>query len=196
MRPGGCAYSGVHNEMSDAPSTSLLDVIATDELPDLGPGPRPGVLPAPELLGKVDAWLAERKYSPRTARLFRAAALLWHDHHAAAHAIVQDDPSAEASFLHAILHRREPDQSNACYWWRRVGRHPVFVTLAKRVGEYLEGDEFKRWRDLLLPNGVWDPEAFVDATYICHPREYTYPLFQHIQRLEMECLLDYLRRRG
>jgi hypothetical protein len=177
-------------------ATSLLDVIGTDDLPDLGPGPRSGVLPEAELLAKTDAWLAGWKPTARTAKLFRAAALLWHDHHEAAHAIVQDEPSAEASFLHAILHRREPDQANSCYWWRRVGRHPAFVTIAKRVGGYLEGDEFKRWRDLLVPGGVWEPEAFVDATYICNPREFTYPLFQQVQRIEMECLLDYLRRRG
>ena len=175
---------------------SFLEAIATDDLPELGPGPRAGVLPPEELLAKADAWLADKKLSARTTKLFRAAALLWHDHHDAAHLIVQDDPSSEASFLHAILHRREPDASNARYWINRVGRHPVYVTIAKRVSEYLEGDEFKRWRDILVPEGVWDPEGFVDACYICNPREFTYPLFQQIQRIELEALLDYLRRRG
>jgi hypothetical protein len=182
--------------MSAPDDQHLLDVIATDDLPDLGPGPRAGVLPETELLARVDAWLAGRKFPTRTAKLFRAAALLWHDHHEAAHAIVQDDPCAEASFLHAILHRREPDQANACYWWRRVGRHPAFASIGKRVTTYLEGDEFSRWRDILAPGGVWDAEAFVDATYISNPRQFTYPLFQRIQLIEMECLLDYLRRRG
>ena len=175
---------------------SLLDAIATEELPELGPGPRAGVLPPEELLPKVEAWLAFQKLSARTAKLFRAAALLWHDHHDGAHQIVQDDPSSEASLLHAILHRREPDAANACYWLRRVWSHPVYVTIAKRVSTYLEGDEFKRWRELLVPGGVWDTEGFVNACYISHPREFTYPLFQQIQRIELECLLDYLRRRG
>jgi hypothetical protein len=182
--------------MSETDNQSLLDVIMTDDLPDLGPGPRAGVLPEAELLAKVDAWLAGRKLSPRTAKLFRAAALLWHDHHEAAHAIVQDEPSSEASLLHAILHRREPDQANACYWLRRAGNHPVYTTIAKRVSAYLEGDEFKRWRELLAPGGVWDAEGFVNACYISNPREFTYPLFQQVQRIELECLLDYLRRRG
>lgn len=182
--------------MSDTNAPTFLEVIETLDLPDLGPGPRAGVLPQAELLAKADAWLADKKLSARTANLFRAAALLWHDHHDAAHAIAQDDPSSEGSFLHAILHRREPDPSNAQYWIRRVGRHPVYVTIAKRVAAYLEGDEFKRWRDILLPNGQWDAEGFVDACYISNPREYTYPLFQNIQRIELECLLDYLKRRG
>ncbi|HEY6169842.1 MAG TPA: hypothetical protein VI454_17520 [Verrucomicrobiae bacterium] len=182
--------------MSGTAATSFLELIATDELPDLGPGPRAGVLPEGELLAKVDAWLADKKFSARTAKLFRAAALLWHDHHDAAHAIVHDDPSSEASFLHAILHRREPDCANACYWLKRVGRHPAYATIAKRVSEFLDGDEFKRWRDILVPDGQWDAEGFVDAAYVSNLREYTYPLFQQIQRIEMECLLDYLRRLG
>jgi hypothetical protein len=179
-----------------AEAPSLLDVIETPDLPDLGPGPRKQVLPEAELLERVDDWLARQKLSARTKNLFRAAALLWHDHHDAAHAIVQDDPSAEASFLHAILHRREPDPANAAYWLRRVGRHPVYATIARRVSEYLAGEEFKRWRDLLVPNGEWDAEGFVDAAYVSNPREYIYPIFQQIQRIEMEALLDYLRRRG
>lgn len=179
-----------------ADTQTFLETIETPDLPDLGPGPRAGVLPEAELLVKVDGWLAEKKLTARGANLFRAAALLWHDHHAAAHAIAQEDPSSEASFLHAILHRREPDPSNAAYWFRRVGKHPAFAAIGKRTAAFLEGDEFKRWRDILVPNGQWEPDAFVDACYVSNPREYTYPLFQQIQRIELEALLEYLRRRG
>ena len=181
------------------PSGSTGDfwtLIETDDLPDLGPGPRAGVLGEPDLRSKIDSWIAEQEFSKRTANLHRAAALLWHDHHDAAHAIAQDDPGAEGSFLHAILHRREPDPANAAYWFRRVGNHPAYVPLAKRVATLLEGDEFKRWRDLLIPEGRWAPDAFVDATYVASPGEYIYPVFQRIQRIEMNALLDYLRRMG
>ena len=40
----------------------------------------------------------------------------------AAHALVQDDPSREAAWVHAHLHRVEGDLSNAGYWYRRAGR--------------------------------------------------------------------------
>jgi hypothetical protein len=40
----------------------------------------------------------------------------------AAHALVQDDPSAEAAWVHAHLHRLEGDLGNAAYWYRRAGR--------------------------------------------------------------------------
>ena len=39
-----------------------------------------------------------------------------------AHRLVQDDPSAAASWVHAYLHRVEGDLGNAGYWYRRAGR--------------------------------------------------------------------------
>lgn len=42
----------------------------------------------------------------------------------AAHDLVQVDPSAEASWVHAHLHRVEGDLANATYWYRRA-RRPV-----------------------------------------------------------------------
>jgi hypothetical protein len=40
----------------------------------------------------------------------------------AAHRAVQDDPSAEAAWVHAYLHRKEGDFSNAGYWYARAGQ--------------------------------------------------------------------------
>jgi hypothetical protein len=39
-----------------------------------------------------------------------------------AHKIVQDEPTADAAWVHAYLHRVEGDLSNAGYWYRRAGR--------------------------------------------------------------------------
>ena len=46
-----------------------------------------------------------------------------------AHAIVQDDHSADAAWIHAHLHRVEGDQGNAEYWYRRAGREPSAQSL-------------------------------------------------------------------
>jgi len=35
---------------------------------------------------------------------------------------VQDEPSADAAWVHAYLHRVEGDLGNAGYWYRRAGR--------------------------------------------------------------------------
>jgi len=39
-----------------------------------------------------------------------------------AHVFVQDDPSREAAWVHAYLHRVEGDLGNAGYWYRTAGR--------------------------------------------------------------------------
>ena len=39
-----------------------------------------------------------------------------------AHKIVQDEPTREAAWVHAYLHRVEGDLSNAGYWYRRAGK--------------------------------------------------------------------------
>lgn len=52
---------------------------------------------------------------------------LWQDARgdwAAAHATVQDLDTPAAAWVHAYLHRREGDDSNARYWYARAGRPP------------------------------------------------------------------------
>jgi hypothetical protein len=39
-----------------------------------------------------------------------------------AHRIVQDEPSADAAWVHAYLHRVEGDPGNAGYWYRQAGK--------------------------------------------------------------------------
>lgn len=51
----------------------------------------------------------------------------WHKAHVAA----QDDPSPNASWVHAFLHRVEGDESNAAYWYARAVKpvaHGPFAT--------------------------------------------------------------------
>lgn len=39
-----------------------------------------------------------------------------------AHESAQHDEGPEGSWVHAYLHRKEGDQSNAAYWYRRAGK--------------------------------------------------------------------------
>lgn len=58
---------------------------------------------------------------------------LWHDatgDWAGAHEVVQDIESPEAAWIHAYLHRKEGDLSNARYWYRRAGRPAASGPLA------------------------------------------------------------------
>ena len=50
---------------------------------------------------------------------------LWREAHGEwdrAHRIVQEMTDADAAWIHAYLHRREGDESNAGYWYRRAQR--------------------------------------------------------------------------
>jgi hypothetical protein len=40
----------------------------------------------------------------------------------AAHDLLQDDTTPAGSWVHAYLHRKEGDGSNAGYWYRRAGQ--------------------------------------------------------------------------
>jgi hypothetical protein len=59
-----------------------------------------------------------RSLSPAIAALWWAAKTDWGQ----AHALVQDQSSREAAWVHAYLHRLEGDLSNAHYWYRQAGR--------------------------------------------------------------------------
>lgn len=71
---------------------------------------------------------------------------LWHERGGdweMAHQIVQELETASASLVHAYLHRREGDESNARYWYSRAGRRfPAGLTLddewVSLVSELLE----------------------------------------------------------
>lgn len=39
-----------------------------------------------------------------------------------AHELVQNEGSTEAQWIHAYLHRKEGDLTNAAYWYRRCGK--------------------------------------------------------------------------
>jgi hypothetical protein len=52
---------------------------------------------------------------------------LWHDGRgdwALAHDVAQDIHTADGADVHAYLHRKEGDEANAHYWYRRAGSRP------------------------------------------------------------------------
>jgi len=57
---------------------------------------------------------------------------LWHDGKGdweTSHNIAQDIYDRNGSWIHAYLHRREGDLSNARYWYRQAGRDEASVSL-------------------------------------------------------------------
>jgi hypothetical protein len=173
----------------------LKALLQTEEPAHLGPQPRPSALAIPELDRRLDTALRDSQLTPAIKDLLRALIYLWHDHLDASHSLAQDIENADGSLIHGIMHRREPDYSNAKYWFRRVGSHPSFLALALRAGELLEKRSETDLHSRLVPNKMWDPFAFVDAVEDAAEFRSKVPLLQEIQKMEFECLLENILNR-
>jgi hypothetical protein len=121
-----------------------------------------------------------------------AGLYLYHDRIDEAHNIAQDLGTAEGSFWHGIVHRREPDPGNAAYWFRRVGRHPVYPVLRESVAAAVA--QYPQSGFQLKPE--WDPFAWIDFWQQAHRSEGSQAgrLAQEIQRMEWEVLFDWCVR--
>jgi len=178
-------------------SDPIASLLATLEPPQLGPGPRAGVEPLESLRVEIDAAFAKQSVPQLGRQTACALVLLWHDHFDAAHEIVQHLETAEASYVHAILHRREPDYSNAKYWFRRVRQHPSFEPLGKAAEKILQSSGADALASKLLPGGRWDALAFVDACEEAEARRgdaKTSGALRQVQATEFALLLEHLVR--
>lgn len=100
----------------------LAEWIENAPLPSLGAGPSVPIL---------QHWLEHTPAgAPKFSSLSRSLLYLLAGDLDASHTISQSIDTADGSFLHGIMHRREGDFSNAKYWFRRVGKHPVLLQLA------------------------------------------------------------------
>jgi len=175
------------------PVMSQIKQLLANEPPDLGPGPRVNVLSIHELNTRLDSLLGKTNLSATRQELTRSLLLLWHDHLDASHNLSQGIENADGSFVHAIMHRREPDAWNSKYWWRRVGDHPAFPEIARRVSDFLSRSRRREETDLakqIAPNGIWDAPAFVDACDSARDASLVRTL-REIQRIETEVLLEH-----
>lgn len=141
------------------------------------------------------AWAELLPRASRTSRLALAAALLQiHDFWDASHeAAQQADDLGErvvSAYWHGIAHRREPDPGNASYWFRRVGRHPEFKTLAEAARPLLETYGTPKLAERLLPRGSWDPFAFIGLCSEARRGTPEEELARALQRMEMIALLE------
>lgn len=189
--------------MPELPNENLFEKLKTllprDNIPELGPGPRPGCETVAKVEEDVDRILTGAQLSDERRELIRGLALLWHDHLNESHRISQGIGSRDGSYLHGVMHRREPDYGNSKYWFHRAGPHPIFPELAEEAGRYLKSVGNTSLPGLLMPADEWEPTAFVDACEEAASRPGTDETVRHlreIQRLEFDLLLRHYLESG
>lgn len=113
-----------------------------------------------------------------TGIALQAGLLLWHDELDESHKLSQSIEGAGDDRLgdvwHAIMHRREPDYSNAKYWFRQIGRHPLYRRLlepAQAIFQESNSPAAADWEKRLVLNESFDPFAFVDLCQNCSDDE-------------------------
>jgi hypothetical protein len=180
-------------------AADVVAALANDALGDdesMGPPLVQATPPRPGLERSLTelAWAGVFPRADHRSRLALAAGLLQiHDFWDASHEAAQsaDDLSERefSAYWHGIAHRREPDPGNAAYWFRRVGRQPLFVDLAKAARPLLDehGDATLASRS---GAGGWDPMAMIDLCSRAGSGGSTEVLARRLQRLEMWLLLE------
>ncbi|GCL71031.1 MULTISPECIES: hypothetical protein [Paenibacillus] len=145
----------------------------------------------------VDGFEGERR---SYALSVKAGLHLFNESLEPSHAISQDIDTPTGSYWHAIMHRMEGDYSNAKYWFRMAGAHPVYDDVAKEAFAYIRQtglediqsaalkQQFEQW----LSASGYDPVRFTDLVEYQVTKandERGEELLKHIQWIEMRKLL-------
>ncbi len=163
---------------------------------ELGPGqPDPTRREQLEELTSASLFAGRTIADPQMAACCRAGLWLLHNYLDESHRISQEIHTPTGSYWHGIMHRREPDFSNAKYWFRKVGEHPVFGALGARAGELATGHATERndpATTFLTRQAAWNPAAFVDlCEAVTRGRSESVVLCQEIAVAEWQLLFDH-----
>jgi hypothetical protein len=177
---------------------SFEGLLKGEGMDDLGPGtPHPECFEELQCLNEKRAFAGTPVKDPHMAQACLAGIWLYHNYLTESHHVSQSLSTSEGSYWHGIMHRREPDYSNAKYWFRQVKNHPVFPRLHADVQELLSLLPHSAPANTLLSQAQWDPFAFVDLCEKCfHSGSYDEALCLRIQRREWELLFDYCYTRA
>jgi hypothetical protein len=173
-------------------------LLRDDQRNELGPGtPNQEVFESLSEL-TIDAVFSGRQIAdPEMGRACLAGLWLRHDFLDESHTISQGIPTSTGSYWHGIMHRREPDFSNAKYWFHRVDRHAVFIHLAEAAREFAVSLQLPPEARFLVDQEEWDPCRFVDLCEAAlRGRSASGDLCRKVAQLEWHLLFDYCYRQA
>ncbi len=177
---------------------SIAQLLEPPRLCELGPGSANAKARDALRALHVESAFSGRPIVDRNMALCCLAGLwLLHDYLDESHTISQDIHTTTGSYWHGIMHRREPDFSNAKYWFRRVGRHPVFELLGASVRDLTETEGADEQAAYLRQQSSWDPFRFVDlCEAVLRGRSQSEQLVRRVAELEWRLLFDYCYRQA
>jgi hypothetical protein len=171
---------------------------AMEHFPLAGPGR--AVIQRDSLTTAIETTVSSLKTDHRNKRCVESGLLLLWDFLDESHEISQTmegkGSPRTADYWHGIMHRREPDASNASYWFRRVGSHPAFDHLGLQLPAWMR--ELKASPEMLqmaesrlLKNKSLDPFALIElsTTALRNPGSVADQTLRLVQYLEMLNLL-------
>ena len=154
-------------------------------MPSLGPESRESVLSISQCKKRTTEALENAGIEGIERNLILSAALLWHDYLNESHTISQSIHTQNGSYLHGIMHRREPDYSNAKYWFHKTGSYSGYDILSVKAETILDNTTLSN-----LTEGKWDPFAMVDSVSQAKHGTCEYKLLQKVQKTEFQTLLE------
>ena len=154
-------------------------------MPSLGPETRDSLLSIDQCKKRTANALENENITGIEEKLILSAALLWHDYLDESHTISQSIHTQDGSYLHGIMHRREPDYSNAKYWFHKTGSYSGYDILSVKVETILDNTSLSS-----LTEGRWDPFTMVDSVSQAKHGTCEYELLQKVQQAEFQTLLE------
>lgn len=192
---GNCMNSPIESLLPADQLPAKIAQFLKPELPPLGPG-RPHEALADQLAGldKATFGCAEAAGSAELSACCLAGLWLWNGFLDESHALSQAIHTAEGSWWHGIMHRREPDPGNAKYWFRQIGDHRLAGPLATRVRQTVAGGEVPAQADWLQTLDRWDAHRFVDLCEAARGRrDRLEQLAREVAAIEWFSLFEYCR---
>lgn len=175
---------------------SIVRLIDVQRLGQLGPGsPNRSARDELRLLDPDSAWKPHPVVDREMAKCCVAGLWLANDFLDESHSLSQAIASPSGSYWHGIMHRREPDFSNAKYWFRRVGDHPVYPSLAEAARGMASRLQIQGAAEYLSQQSDWDPFRFVDLCQSVGSGDVaSQPVCREVARAEWQLLFDYCYR--
>ncbi|UVI28736.1 hypothetical protein [Paenibacillus spongiae] len=134
----------------------------------------------------------------------KAGLHLWNDSLDISHSyaqLIEHDPTG--GYWHGLMHRMERDYSNAKYWFRQAGAHPVMDRLQQRASSWLRAEanleqlpegEIREMLEAVTKQGRWNSAAFTDGIARQEQRrgsDTSRQLLEELQHMELTELVAY-----